>query len=153
INAVGRIRAVVNGTCLDYLAESFMAGDPLHEGGFVVLNGVAFDEDGKLGELPSPYPGGNLFSLASGGAIYARDPRQCLGDDQLNGGAFAALTAEDWAVVRPLLEENERRFGIPLRTLLTVDGEEQPPERVYRKIAPSLQKALMPEEAWVRKTH
>src|SRR5437867_12217430 len=27
INAVGRPRVVINGTCLDYLAESFMAGD------------------------------------------------------------------------------------------------------------------------------
>ena len=33
INAVGRPRAVINGTCLDYLAESFMAGDPLNGGG------------------------------------------------------------------------------------------------------------------------
>lgn len=53
-------------------------------------------------------------------------------------------------MVRPLLEENERLFGIPLRTLLTVDGEEQPPDRVYRKIAPSGHKALTAEEAWVR---
>ncbi len=29
INAVGRPRVVINGTALDYLAESFMAGDPL----------------------------------------------------------------------------------------------------------------------------
>jgi len=29
INAVGKPRAVINGTALDYLAESFMAGDPL----------------------------------------------------------------------------------------------------------------------------
>jgi len=40
INAVGKPRAVINGTCLDYLAESFMAGDPLDGGGFVILNGV-----------------------------------------------------------------------------------------------------------------
>ena len=40
INAVGRPRVVINGTCLDYLAESFMAGDPLSGGGFVILNGV-----------------------------------------------------------------------------------------------------------------
>ncbi|HEY7215657.1 MAG TPA: glutamate synthase, partial [Thermoanaerobaculia bacterium] len=73
INAVGRPRVVINGTCLDYLAESFMAGDALEGGGFVVLNGVAFDEDGEIRDLPTPYPGGNLFSLASGGAIYARD--------------------------------------------------------------------------------
>ncbi len=153
INAVGRPRVVINGTCLDYLAESFMAGDPLHGGGFVVLNGVAFDEDGELRELDTPYPGGNLFSLASGGAIYARDPRRRLTEDQLNGGAFSALTAADWDAIRPLLEENERLFGIPVAHLLTVDGERQAPERVYRKIAPSGHKALMPEEAWVRKAH
>ena len=35
INAVGRPRVVINGTCLDFLAESFMAGDPLNGGGFV----------------------------------------------------------------------------------------------------------------------
>ena len=39
INAVGRPKAVINGTCLDFLAESFMAGDPLTGGGFVILNG------------------------------------------------------------------------------------------------------------------
>jgi glutamate synthase domain-containing protein 3 len=153
INAVGKPRVVINGTCLDYLAESFMAGDPLNGGGFVVLNGIAFDEDGALQDLDTPYPGGNLFSLASGGAIYARDPRRLLTDDQLNGGAFTELTQADWAVVRPVLEENAGLFGIPVARLLTVDGRELPPERVYRKIAPSRHKALMPEEAWVRRAH
>jgi len=28
INSVGKPRVVINGTCLDFLAESFMAGDP-----------------------------------------------------------------------------------------------------------------------------
>jgi glutamate synthase domain-containing protein 1/glutamate synthase domain-containing protein 3 len=151
INAVGRPRVVINGTCLDYLAESFMAGDPLQGGGFVVLNGVAFDEDGEIRDLPAPYPGGNLFSLASGGAIYARDPRRLLTEDQLNGGAFTALAQADWELIRPMLEENDRLFGIPLRRLLTVDGEERPPEAVFRKIAPTGHKALQPEEAWVHK--
>jgi glutamate synthase domain-containing protein 1 len=32
INAVGKPRVVINGTALDYLAESFMAGDPLNGG-------------------------------------------------------------------------------------------------------------------------
>jgi glutamate synthase domain-containing protein 3 len=153
INAVGRPRVVINGTCLDYLAESFMAGDPLNGGGFVVLNGVAFDEHGGLRDLDDPYPGGNLFSLASGGAIYARDPHRRLTEDQLNGGAFSALAAADWEAIRPLLEENERHFSIPVARLLTVGGRELPPERVYRKIAPSGHKALMPEEAWVRREH
>ena len=74
INAVGRPRVVINGTCLDYLAESFMAGDPLRGGGFVVLNGLTFDDEGAVVPQATPYPGSNLFSLASGGAIYVRDP-------------------------------------------------------------------------------
>jgi glutamate synthase domain-containing protein 3 len=151
INAVGKPRVIINGTCLDYLAESFMAGDPLNGGGFIVLNGVAFDEDGRLHDLPTAYPGGNLFSLASGGAIYVRDPHRRVGEDQLNGGAFAAVSAADWALIEECLEENERLFGIPVERLLTVDGRRWLPERVYRKIQPAGHEALQPEEAWVRK--
>jgi glutamate synthase domain-containing protein 1/glutamate synthase domain-containing protein 3 len=151
INAVGRPRVIINGTCLDYLAESFMAGDPLNGGGFVIVNGIRFDEDSAIRELDTPYPGGNLFSLASGGAIYMRDPRHQVGIDQLNGGEFAPLTARDWTLLRPYLEKNESIFGIPLERLLTVNGTLQPPEVVYRKILPAGHKALMPEEAWVRR--
>ncbi|MBX6341091.1 MAG: glutamate synthase, partial [Thermomicrobiaceae bacterium] len=151
INAVGRPRVVINGTCLDYLAESFMAGDPLRGGGFVVLNGVALGDDGELRELDTPYPGGNLFALASGGAIYLRDPHGQVDEGQLNGGEFAPLGADDWAVIRPMLEENERLFGIPLERLLIVDGQRRPPAEVYRKVQPAGHEALMPEEAWVRR--
>jgi len=101
--------------------------------------------------LKALYPGGNLFSLASGRAIYIRDPRQRVTKDQLNGGEFAALTMQDWDLIRPYLEKNETLFGIPLDRLLTVDGAQQAPARVYRKIRPAAQKALMPEEAWVRR--
>jgi glutamate synthase domain-containing protein 3 len=149
INAVGKPRVVINGTCLDYLAESFMAGDPLNGGGFVVLNGITFDEGGFITELETPYPGGNLFSLASGGAIYLRDPRGLLGDDQLNGGEFAELATEDWALIEPYLLENERLFGIPVELLLQVDGGKRAPGQVYRKIRPSALRGLQAEEAWV----
>jgi glutamate synthase domain-containing protein 1/glutamate synthase domain-containing protein 3 len=135
INAVGRPKVVINGTCLDYLAESFMAGNPLYGGGFVVLNGIAFDAQGSLLELPEPYPGGNLFSLASGGAIYIRDPKKKVGEDQLNGGRISKLTAADWKLIEPYLRENERLFGIPVDDfLLKVDGVHRSPEEVYRKI-------------------
>ncbi|HET92327.1 MAG TPA: glutamate synthase [Chloroflexi bacterium] len=134
INAVGGPRAVINGTCLDYLAESFMAGDPLNGGGFVILNGVTFDEHGQLIELETPYPGGNLFSLASGGAIYLRDPHGRVDPDQLNGGRFAPLAPQDWALIQPYLEENERQFGIAIPALLTVNGETCSPAEVYRKV-------------------
>lgn len=135
INAVGRPRVVINGTALDYLAESFMAGDPMNGGGFVVLNGLRIDGDGNIRPLETPYPGGNLFSLASGGAIYLRDPDQLVGEDQLNGGQFAPFAQEDWNLIRPYLEENERLFGISIeKNLLTHDGKRLSPSAIYRKI-------------------
>jgi glutamate synthase domain-containing protein 1/glutamate synthase domain-containing protein 3 len=135
INAVGKPRVVINGTALDYLAESFMAGDPHAGGGFVILNGVAFDDKGKVVELSTPYPGSNLFSLASGGAIFARDPHHKLHEDQLNGGVFAEFSSEDWNLIVPYLEENERLFGISVANdLLTVNGKKRKPGEVYRKV-------------------
>jgi glutamate synthase domain-containing protein 3 len=135
INAVGRPRVVINGTCLDFLAESFMAGDPLAGGGFVILNGVEFDGRGRLIPQPAPYPGSNLFSLASGGAIYIRDPHRQVVERQLNGGVFSALTDKDWRLIRPYLNENERLFGIRVQDLLTVDGVVKTPQEVYRKVS------------------
>jgi glutamate synthase domain-containing protein 1/glutamate synthase domain-containing protein 3 len=135
INAVGKPKVVINGTCLDYLAESFMAGNPLYGGGFVVLNGIGFDGRGNIVDLPAPYPGGNLFSLASGGAIYVRDPKKQVGEEQLNGGRISRLTDADWRLILPHLKENERLFGISVeQCLLKVDGVAKPPEEVYRKI-------------------
>jgi glutamate synthase domain-containing protein 1 len=147
INAVGRPRAVINGTCLDYLAESFMAGDPHNGGGFVIVNGVTYTENGCLSDLPTPYPGGNLFSLASGGAIYLRDPHRRVDVDQLNGGAFVGLTEADWGVIEPYLLENERLFGICMESLLTVDGRRLSPSNVYRKVVVPEQTAILTETA------
>jgi len=137
INAVGTVRAVINGTALDFLAESFMAGDPLNGGGFCILNGIKFDHSGKVVDLDSPYPGTNLFSLASGGCIYVRDPRKKLLDEQLNGGKFVELSQADWELIHPYLEENDRQFGISIREdLLTVGGRHRNPTDVYRKVVP-----------------
>lgn len=137
INAVGAPRVVINGTCLDYLAESFMAGDPHNGGGFVVLNGVEFDDDGKVCPQPTPYPGSNLFSLASGGAIYIRDPHRLVEEQQLNGAEIVALQEKDWDLINPLLKENEGLFGISIEEgLLMVQGEQKSPFEVYRKVRP-----------------
>lgn len=141
INGVGRPKAVINGTCLDFLAESFMAGDPLAGGGFVILNGIKFGPDGELLDLDTPYPGSNLFSLGSGGAIYVRDPRRILDDEQLNGCEYVELTEADWKLIKPYLEENERLFDIPVEALLTVDGVRMEPREVYRKVTPIKKKA------------
>jgi glutamate synthase domain-containing protein 3 len=135
INAVGRPRVVINGTCLDFLAESFMAGDPLNGGGFVILNGIEFDDTGNVIPQATPYPGSNLFSLASGGAIYIRDPFGKVVEAQLNGGVIASIDEKDWRLIRSYLAENERLFGIRVDDLLTVDGELRAPQDVYRKVS------------------
>jgi glutamate synthase domain-containing protein 1/glutamate synthase domain-containing protein 3 len=138
INAVGRPRVVINGTCLDYLAESFMAGDPYNGGGFVIVNGLKPSFDGRFVEQEYPYPGGNLFSLASGGALFIRDPHRNVSRDQLNGGRLVDSTPKDWELILPYLEENEELFGISIeRNLLTVDGKILDPSQVYRKVEPT----------------
>ena len=137
INAVGKPRVVINGTCLDYLAESFMAGDPHNGGGFVILNGVEFDADGNVVSQDVPYPGSNLFSLASGGAIFVRDPHRTIDEEQLNGGQVYDLEEKDWELILPFLRENEKLFNISIeKDLLTVDGQVKSPFEVYCKVAP-----------------
>jgi hypothetical protein len=137
INAVGRPRVVINGTCLDYLAESFMTGDPYNGGGFVIVNGLKPSFDGRFVGQQHPYPGGNLFSLASGGAIFIRDPLRRVSSDQLNGGRLADFTQKDWKLILPYLEENAKLFGISVEEdLLTVDGRLLDPSQVYQKIEP-----------------
>jgi hypothetical protein len=116
-----------------------------------VVNGLSVDDSGGIQELPSPYPGGNLCSLATGSAVYLRDPRHLLGADQLNGAEFATVTRSDWALIGPYLAENERLFGVLVRALLTVDGKRLGPAQVYRKIRPVHGHALSPEEAWVKR--
>jgi glutamate synthase domain-containing protein 1/glutamate synthase domain-containing protein 3 len=143
INAVGRPRVVINGTALDYLAESFMAGDPLDGGGFAVVNGLRQDVDGTVVPLELPFSGSNLLSLASGGAIYVRDPHRTLVEQQLNGGAYRRVSGADWTLILPYLQENERQFGVRVQEdLLTVDGVLRPPREVYRKVVPAFVEEL-----------
>jgi glutamate synthase domain-containing protein 1/glutamate synthase domain-containing protein 3 len=151
INAVGKPRVVINGTCLDYLAESFMAGDPLNGGGFVVLNGLQFDDHGRVAPQSTPYPGSNLFSLASGGAIFVRDPLKKIEEEQLNGGEIVPLGEKDWALILPYLKENERLFGISVEEdLLKVEGKKAGPLEVFRKVRPKAPKDLSKDglEEW-----
>lgn len=137
INAVGKIRAIINGTCLDYCAESFMAGEQIG-GGFVIINGLAFDGRGEVIGLEMKYPGNNLFSLASGGACYMNDPYFTVTEGQLNGAEFLPFRREDWTTIYPYLKENGRLFGISIRNdLLMVDGVLKWPEEVFRKIVAS----------------
>ncbi len=134
INAVGSIRAVINGTCLDYCAESFMAGKRLG-GGFVIINGLAHGGRGELMGMEMKYPGNNLFSLASGGACYLNDPYATVSRTQLNGAKFVPFSQADWGLLLPYLRRNEQLFGISIRNdLLRVDGVLKWPKEVFRKV-------------------
>jgi hypothetical protein len=54
-----------------------------------------------------------------------------------------------WSLIRPVLEENERLFGVPVPWLLRVDGRERPPGGIYCVILSAESEALQPDEAWV----
>jgi glutamate synthase domain-containing protein 1/glutamate synthase domain-containing protein 3 len=131
INAVGSATAVINGSCKDYLGESCMAAR-----GFTIINGITFDDHGKITEQETPYQGGNLFPLAAASIVYLRDPRDTVGEDQLNGSEISRISREDWRRISPLLRENEKTFGIRIKDLLRVDGTLRRPECVYRKVVP-----------------
>jgi hypothetical protein len=68
--------------------------------------------------------------------VYLRDPRRTVGQDQLNGAEMLNISPEDWQRIMPLLENNERLFGIRVGDLLKVDGMRRRPEEVYRKVVP-----------------
>jgi hypothetical protein len=137
INAVGSATAVINGSCKDYMGESCMAAR-----GFTILNGMTFDDHGKIVEQETPYHGGNLFPLAAASAVYLRDPRDTVGEDQLNGGRISKISVEDWKKILPLLKDNEKLFGIQVEDLLSVDGVIRKPECIYRKVVPTEVAAL-----------
>ena len=100
INAVGRPRVVINGTCLDFLAESFMAGDPLAGGGFVILNGVEFDGRGPSGAAAFPVSRQQpVLASQRRRHVHPRPARQVV-ERQLNGGVFSAMGAKDWRLIR-----------------------------------------------------
>ncbi|MHA2611905.1 MAG: GltB/FmdC/FwdC-like GXGXG domain-containing protein [bacterium JZ-2024 1] len=152
INAVGTVKVVINGTCLDYLAESFMAGAPKMDGenatalpstkertewGFCIVNAIRFNSEGEMEPLREPYPGGNLLSLASGGAVFIRDPEKKVNETQLNGGKIEQITEKDWEYMLPLLKKNEALMRVRIKDLLKHHGEERKPQEIYRKVSPA----------------
>lgn len=110
--------------------------------GFIILNGIKL-EKGMVCEQETPYHGGNLFPLAAAGAVYLRDPRRTVSEDQLNGAKIIDIPSEDWRRIVPFLEENEKLFGIKVGDLLNVDGVCRRPDEVYRKVVPVEVAALM----------
>jgi hypothetical protein len=59
------------------------------------LNGLQFDDFGDYCPCKRPFPGSNLFSLASGGAIFIRDPEHKTVGERFNGGQSNPLADPD----------------------------------------------------------
>jgi len=97
---------------------------------------------GRAHDLETPYPGGNLFSLASGGAVYIRDPSGKVGADQLHGGQLTTIGNDDWQLILPYLKNNEQLFGVTVQALLTGTSQAEP-STVYRKIQAAPLETLM----------
>lgn len=107
-----------------------------------IINGVEFAERGNLKRFAEPYPGGNFFSLASGGAGYIADPDCRLTDDQLNEASFVEFRDQDWQVIEPYLRENAEYFGLSIEALL--EGRE--PRELYRKVSAAKRGAVAKAE-------
>jgi hypothetical protein len=121
-----------------WLPPGFMAGDPGRAR--FVLNGIRFG-------MTAATNGPSRESLLSRRvAVFIRTGK---GRGSLNDGQFATFGVAHWELIRPLLEENERLFGIPISWLLAVKGQQLPPERIYRIVIPAKVRALQAEEAWV----
>jgi hypothetical protein len=56
------------------------------------------------------------------------------------------VTAADWELILPYLEENQKLFGITIGQLLTVNGQKHKPAQVYRKVVPGSVKIVASDE-------
>ncbi len=131
---MGSPRVVINGTCFDSSPNFFNPENRTEGRGFIIINGLEFNERGECIELETPYPGRNISSFASSGTLYIRNSHLKIAKNQLNGGRFAEVTEKDCLIMLPYLKENERFFNIAIIDLLTVNGELLPFNQIYRKI-------------------
>ena len=63
----------------------------------------------------------------------------------MNGGAYVTPTGDDWKLILPYLQENERLFGIQIeRDLLTVDYWQRVQDDLLQGRVPSI--SVYPDE-------
>jgi len=93
------------------------------------------DDGGQLVPLLSLIRS-NLFSLASGGPIFVRDPNRTLVEQQLNGGKFCPMSNADWELILPMLEEESAAVRNHHRGPPDRNGRMRKPASVYRKVVP-----------------
>lgn len=130
----GSSRVVINGTCFDQSKEPIQATKSPKDSGFVILNGLMFNEKGEIEDLETPYSEECLFSLVLGQTVYIRDPQSKIKNAHLIGVRIHELTETDCMNIFRCLKENERLFNIDILDLITVKNQLLPFHKVYHKV-------------------
>ena len=135
--SAGSPKVVINGTFFDQSDKPDQSINLERNSGFVILNGLTFDEKGKIEDLEAPYSEKSLLSLASGKTVYVRDPLSKTKEYQITGVRIFDLTEKDCLNIFPCLKENEKFFNIDVLDLITVKNQLLPFHKVYRKVESS----------------
>ncbi len=130
----GSPKVVINGTIFDQSDEPGQSKKILKNSGFVILNGLTFDEKGEIEDLEAPYSKRSLLSLSSGQTVYVRDPLSKIKKYKISGVRILDLTEKDCLNIFPCLKENEKLFNIHVLDLITVKNQLLPFHKVYRKV-------------------
>lgn len=130
----GSPKVVINGTFFDQSDEPSQSKKLLENSGFVILNGLTFDEKGEIEDLEAPYSEKSLLSLAEDQTVYFRDPLSKIKKNQLIGKRILELNEKDCLSVFHCLKENERLFKIDVLDLITINNQLLPFHKVYNKV-------------------
>jgi hypothetical protein len=130
----GSPKVVINGTIFDQSDEPGQKKNWGRNSGFIVLNGLTFDEKGEIEDSEAPYSKRSLLSMFSGQTLYVRDPFSKIKEFQIPGVRILDLTEKDCLNIFPCLKENEKLFNIDVLDLITVKNQLLPFHKVYRKV-------------------
>jgi hypothetical protein len=130
----GSPRIVINGTFFEKSDETTQSINPSKNSGFVILNGLTFNEKGEIEDMESPYSEKSLLSLAKGRTVYFRDPLSKIKKNKLIEGRSLELNETDCLNIFHCLKENERLFQIGVLDLISVKKQLLPFHKVYKKI-------------------
>ena len=129
--ASGSAKAVILGTALDHVGERLSADE-----GFICINAMHFGADGHLERIKPPFTGRALMLGAVGGVCYLNDPLVTVSAPQMPDIWSEEFSPRDKAALWPYIVRCAALFGFTVEALLSVSGEELPPDRVYRRLSP-----------------
>jgi hypothetical protein len=130
----GSPRVVINGTCCDQLIKPSQTERSSKNSGFVILNGLIFNEKGEIEDLKTPYSEECIFTLALDTTVYIRDPQLEIRNAQHKGVRVHKLNETDCLYIFRCLKVNEGLFNIDILDLITAENQLLPFHKVYHKV-------------------